>query len=483
MEINLKKEELTLQKKVVTTPEQLPIDIDIVIPDYKPDALRILKVVPNVSVNSANAVAGSVALDGSLCFDIVYLTEDGKIAGLRAEQNLNHSLYFPENAVFQEADVSFYSVDGLVINSRKLGVRAVLSLSAKGYSEGKQEITCDVENEYEKSYSRCEYKTKNKLMDQKITIRENMPSVGVSEVLYATGKIINTKEKIAGTKVLIKGDLELCLAELKEDTINLNTKTIPFSEIVSLNLETTNIKCNYKLGKIIANISKTAENEELNIDASLVASIYSCDTVGHNLLADTFCLNSDLELEHDKICIPEKVYNDNIEIDAVGQLQISEFESIVDSAGSCVITSAGAENGSLSLSGVLTVDLLYKTNSNCDSQKVKIPFDKKVSTDNNGKVYAKTNNIDIKTEYLSSGILDIKAEIEMKVVIYKDVAKKYVSSVEENETANSNKPYKLRVYYAKQNDTAWNIAKKFKIKEGDIEDSDFTEGKKIILQG
>ena len=444
MEVNLNKKELALHKKLATTPEQLPIDIDVVIPDYKPDALRILKIVSNLSINSATPSNGAVLLDGNIYFDIIYLTEEGKIAGLKAEQNLNHTIYFPENAIFQDADVFMYSADGLVINSRKLGVRAVLSLSSKGYMEVKQEVTTDIEGEYEKSFNSLEYKTKNKIIEQKIAVRENAPSTGTGEILYATGKIVNTKEKIAGTKVLIKGDLELSYAELKDDSINMSAKTIPFSEIVSL---------------------------------------YGIDVASENILSDTFSIYNDLEVSFDEFTAPEKVYKDIVEIEANGQLQISDFENLVNWSTNSVITNATADNGSLSLSGVLKVDLLYKTSTNYDSQKIKIPFDKKLSVTNNGKVYASCENIDVVTEYLSSGILDIKAEIEVKVRIYKEIAKKYVSSVVENEAEKANKPYKLRVYYAKQNDTAWNIAKKFKIRENDIEDSDFSEGKKVVLQG
>ncbi|WP_461247063.1 DUF3794 domain-containing protein [Treponema sp. R6D11] len=486
MENVLNKEVEVFQKKVVTSAEQVPFELDIVIPDYKPDVMRVITNIANICLHSSSLQNGKVIVDGSISFDIVYLTDDGRITSLRAEQPLTHSLYFPEGAVYQDVDIKALSSDGLVINSRKLGVRAVLSLSSSGYIANKQELTRDIEGEYEKAYENFECEVKNKVLDQKITARESIPCVGVDEILYSKGRIVNTKEKVAGNKVLLKGEIEVDLVQIKGVLLEKEVKILPFSEIATLDAEDiTDVSCEYKLEKIVSNVSKS-ENEELSIDANLVCSIATTSTVSQKVLTDTFSLDKNIDVSYEDFKYPQKVFGETLGLEAAGQIQADEFENIVDILSSAVITDSSVSGETLSLSGVLTVDLLYKTASNYDGQKVKIPFEKKVPVASSGSVYSKINNIDVKAEVGASGIVDIKADIEIDAEIYDDRAKKFVSNVEESEESIENKPYALRIYYTKSNDSAWEIAKKFKIREKDVlgdNGDEFAEGQKIILQG
>ena len=75
MEVNVSKQELTINKLVGTKTKNVTIEGDVIIPDIKPDILNAIDNVGNVCIYKKEILDGKVRFDGGINLYLIYLPD------------------------------------------------------------------------------------------------------------------------------------------------------------------------------------------------------------------------------------------------------------------------------------------------------------------------------------------------------------------------------------------------------------------------
>ena len=112
---------------------QITLDDDFNVPDVRPDMEKIIKEQGTVSITEVRVMDGKVCVRGVLKFDVLYGCVNGPCPVHHMEGSLSFEEYVPMEKVNGGDDVKVrWDMEDLrthMINSRKLGLRAVVSLT------------------------------------------------------------------------------------------------------------------------------------------------------------------------------------------------------------------------------------------------------------------------------------------------------------------------------------------------------------------
>lgn len=142
--MELKKIKLHSCQKKGKAVNQITLDDDYNVPDYRPDIVKVLKEKGELVFDEVTPAAGAVWLKGKLVFKVLYRSdqENGKISSLRGEipfqEKLNIEGLLEYDKVRAEGIIDDLSIG--VIHSRKLSVRALIILKAEAEVEQEREI-------------------------------------------------------------------------------------------------------------------------------------------------------------------------------------------------------------------------------------------------------------------------------------------------------------------------------------------------------
>ena len=84
MPINIDKQKVTVNKNVIKGSFSTWIEQDLLVPDTKPDVMKIIRVDGNVYIASSEVMNGSVRVSGQIVYYIIYTSEEGTVRGINA---------------------------------------------------------------------------------------------------------------------------------------------------------------------------------------------------------------------------------------------------------------------------------------------------------------------------------------------------------------------------------------------------------------
>lgn len=127
---------------------QITLDRDFNVPDAKPDALSIMKEQGNIQIEEVRMVDGRASIKGELAFQILYAVD-----GDMPVSEMNGAIPFEEMIPLSCADrddeltvnATIEDLRSELINSRKLGLKAILSMEVAAETVCDGEGAVDVE--------------------------------------------------------------------------------------------------------------------------------------------------------------------------------------------------------------------------------------------------------------------------------------------------------------------------------------------------
>ena len=142
--IEASKENLSINKLIAEKREIIFAEGDMIVPDSKPDILNTICTSGVVSIYKKEAQDEKVRMDGAINTYIMYMPEgtDDAVRGL------NTSIDFSENINVQNcregmnviSDVKIKSIEGKVLNGRKVGIKATLEVHLKSLPQYDQKL-------------------------------------------------------------------------------------------------------------------------------------------------------------------------------------------------------------------------------------------------------------------------------------------------------------------------------------------------------
>ena len=215
---------------------------DVVIPDSYPDAERIVDVFGTVLVRSEECAAGSAGVAGFVQAGVLYVSPDGQLRKVQTEIPFSVRRDFAtQDQCFLQCRCTLSSVDGRILNSRKLLLRAGISCAMDVYAP-KTFSAFDVAE----AAPNMQLKRKKIPMQMPMAVGEKsfvlneeleLPSdkPEISHLLKCLYRTQVQEQKMVGDKAVFKGNLLIhVLYESGDGSLYSHDWTIPFSQYAEL---------------------------------------------------------------------------------------------------------------------------------------------------------------------------------------------------------------------------------------------------------
>lgn len=488
MELTKRNISLTCKKGNAVT--QLTLDDDFNVPDTKADIERIMKYQGQIEPESVRTLDGKVVVRGKLAFRILY----GGVGGENAIHNMKGSIPFEETVnmegILPEDEVQFHwEIEDLsisLINSRKVSVKAVVTLHIDAETTKEEEIGTELAGENDLQYTTktiaftpLAFKTKDTFrVKDEIEVSGNKPNI--SEVVWDSAQLRSIETRPADGAIQIRGEIFLFILYIGEDegnSIQWSEHSIPFNGTIDCNGCREDmipaISCRLSGNEPEIKPDYDGEQRMLGIDYVIDMDIRLYEDQQMDIVNDVYSALKDLEPATKKVSFEKLVMRNSSKCKAADKMRLSQTQpkilQICNSSGTVSIDDMHIVEEGIQIDGVVNVSLLYVALDDrhpLQTLEGILPFSYTVEVNNihPDSLY----QIEHALEQLGTVMLNSE-EIEMKAVINLDtlVMDKSEETIITNVTEH---PYDMKKiqelpgivgYIVKPGDTLWKIAKKF----------------------
>ena len=477
MAVKLDKQTMSLDKVVARNTQMVWIEQDILVPDTKPDVMKIIEVEAIPYISSAEVVDGGVRVSGEITYYIIYRSmEQDKTRGITMTYPYTQSLNIPEAKKGMQARVKvdvrniIYSLP----NERKVSIKSevvykyvIREKSGIDIISGIDEAE-DIESKAAQDVFYNVIDIKQEIIDSKedLVISENIPAIG--EILRINTGIVNTEYKVSYNKILVKGEILLEIVYLeKEDTNNVFTYTtnVPFAGMIEFENISENSKFDIKYD--IRNLEITlGDNNMVTVDSEIMVDAIMYEEKEMPYINDFYSTKNNLKYDKQDVVVIKNKEKINRQINLKDNIgTTNEKNKIVSYKVDTTHLNSKVSGSTLYVDGPLKLNITF-VNSETGLMESKsydllvdtsISLGKEVSDENidvdilviNKMVSVTNGNVDATIS------LDIIAEIENidKITIVGDIEE---TPIDENEFSS------MYIYIVKKGDTLWDIAKRYK---------------------
>lgn len=133
MELQIQREKINIKKKIGEKNKTIVIEKDIILPDSKPDIIKVQTQNSNIYINKHEKMEGKIKVDGGVVTRVAYLTGEGKSKVLKIEESFNEVLEIEgvttENYIIDSASVRLINVN--ILNERKIHYKVEIDYNVK----------------------------------------------------------------------------------------------------------------------------------------------------------------------------------------------------------------------------------------------------------------------------------------------------------------------------------------------------------------
>ena len=305
MVVDTTKESVCVNQIVGQKNVGLVIDGDVIIPDIKPDVLTAVKVSGNVCIYKKEVLDGKVRLDGCIQTYIMYIAdnETGDLRGINTGLDFTQVIDIDNCRVGMDLGcrLKIKSIEANVINSRKLGLKAVLDAEIKVYSNSNIDIIKEINSNccLQKLSNTIDvnslvgYGTTKAYAKETVSIDE---IDNLAEILKVDMDMINRDTKISYNKVLVKTDTRIRIMYLTEDNrVNTVECVVPVMGFVDIpNISEQNLcDTEYELKNLVIK-PNSQEEHSIYIEAEIELSCSAFEIKSIEVIEDLYGLEEQL---------------------------------------------------------------------------------------------------------------------------------------------------------------------------------------------
>ena len=455
--------------------ENFIVEGDNIIPDIKPDILNVVSTNGTVCIYKKEISENKVRLDGCVNTYILYQADDEN----NSIRSLNINLDFTqiidvENAMPDmnlETDVKLKNIECKIINGRKINTKAFLEANIKVTSNENIDIINDVNLKGIQMLNKS--LNVNSLIGRGMTktyakdtlVIDNIDNL--SEIMKADLHISNKDVKISYNKVLAKSDLNVKILYLTDDNrINSVESTIPVMGFIDIeNVSEENIvDTNYEIKNVIVKPNNVEEHSiYLEVEIEVSCEVYKNQEI--NLIQDLYSPKANILFTQKQIRIIEKRENlrntcnirENQTIPEIGGNKIYDVSTNVEIIKQTIL------NDRILYEGELKLNYIFDNGGGIGTKNTTIPFSLNIDSAGINQNSNVNTNIEIGMQdfiITNDNSVDVKVDIVFNVTVINSAEINIIDDVKEEENRSMN-TCSLVIYYVKDGDTLWKIAKKF----------------------
>lgn len=466
---------------------QVTFDEDYNLPDYKPDFSDLIISQGRVRVEEVKVTKGHVAVKGTLKFEILYRADQAELGvnSLEGSIGFQETLAADEAQEFDSAQVSCELEDLSInmTNSRKLGIRALLDLSAEVSEFVTEEFPSSMENEQtaeiKKRKVNClQLKEEGKdhcRIHEEIELPANKPNI--QELLWKQVQLQGLQTRCMDGKIQIKGDMALFLLYIGEPENRLEWYETRIPVVCEMEVSGAHsddicyIKSEVQEWNVQGQEDLEGEQRVVAADGLLKAEYRLYEEEEKEMLEDLYALDRVLVPRKETVTLEHLLMKNESRCKVSDNLTLEEGKKEILQICSCFgqvqtdhteITDDG-----IIIEGAVHVQILYFTKEDrvpLDAVEGMLPFSYKIEVPGMKKEYRFEMNT--KLELLSvmmksSSMLELQAVADFNVIVFvpEDLDKICGVTEEELDWEALQKQPGMIGLRTKKNDTLWDIAK------------------------
>ncbi|MBR2742409.1 MAG: DUF3794 domain-containing protein [Clostridia bacterium] len=489
MELELQKEKIGTNKKIYAGRAEHIETAEIIVPDYLPDARAVISSQARINIKDKSAADGKITINGEICFTALISADGGNIP-VCASGRAPFKEVFPVPGetlkTFVKVRASLGQSEAHVINSRKIGFRAVAEIDVSAFEPESLDtvsgFSSDIHIESLKTpQSLClfsSYGEKQFVIEEDLFLPQTKPSA--KELLSYRASLFPEDVKLISNKAIIKGTAKifvLYLGDEDESALETFESEIPFSLIADAAGvdETHEAETVFSISDVSVSMAHGQSGRTVSVSISALACVSAYRRVSLESITEAFSTTHELKLKsddspvlslfetkrtpisiRDAISPPEGTVISKV-LDVCGELSAFDAEyrageirlsAGVDVRALCI----GSDGAAFCLMRTLPVSLTVTTNAEKAEAEIVNPF------------FEISHNLNM------SGEIEIKLHGEAVIHIFEHAPFTRISAAEATEKTGEDDSARPALFacFPEKGETVWNIAKKYSASPDDI---------------
>jgi len=485
MEINIKNETLPVCNAVCRIKSNFSSECDVIVPDSKPDILKVLQISARPKVTSCEIRNGHLIATGSVAFDILYLSDNEEKSVKSITSSCEFSNLVRENnikdSMISIADVDVSDLNCVVANCRKLSIKATLTLSGTVYSCYNINVISDIEGACSKkkeliSDMICVNCSDTADVTESFSIAAD--KAPISEILKSDATIEESSLKVIDDKAIVKGTVRITVLYTGDSSPEYIQTEVPFAHIVEAEGIRESMNCSHsvKLTDISSTIKPDRDGKLNGIDVffRLYMTVTAKNKATVSCVTDAFLPRGAIDMKYSPVSAEyvENLLTCNTDIKekitlADGMPSIKTVYQVITRP---FIESCVPEGNKLLISGYTEVYLLYLSDSDCPVCSHKVNVDFSTQCDSPGCMITPVTSCKMKNiSYILSDdrTLELRGNVEIEVQCVKTTETEIVYDASPAEYIPEKRP-SIIVSCVHTGRTLWDIAKEYCVGPEDI---------------
>ncbi len=512
MSLELLKEAVRLNRPIGEDSTQTIVENDIIVPDIKPDIARILLLDGDAWISGAETAAGKVLINGTVRYKILYISDDPDqlVKSITTSTGFQYSMDIPDTRQGMQCSVKcdIEHMEYEILNSRKVNVKAIVSLYARVSEQLEQYITRDFDGSEGIQVLRNTININSYICDSKAEcpVREivDIPAgkPAILEILRNDVKISGKEYKAGDDKIIVKGGLSVSTLYIGDDesrSLQYMEHEIPFVQLIDMPGADDSCSCDVDiaLGEVSFEADEDSDGElrKLKCEADLGIYAQSYGRKDIEIVDDAYNPNSRVSIEKEQLVLEELVYEnesqltlkENIELDEDAP-DISELFNII---GKLSLSSSEISDDRIAVEGTAVCNVLYLADNgekpvHCVERE--IPF--RQVLDAKGIRAGMSLDVEMDIDHYSYSILnsrdvEVRLLIGLKTRVGKHLEVPVIVRATEQplEDRASERMSSVTIYFTQPGDTLWNIAKRYYTTVSELVSSNAIDESEALVPG
>lgn len=437
---------------------QVTLDDDYNIPETMPDAGLLIQEQGKLEIAEVKAENGRALVRGALQFGVLYSEEgeDGGLYRVQGEIPMEESLNLEQVTEGDSLTLDWMleDVSAALINSRKLGIRAVVTLILTTEELFDEEISEDISGETDSLQKKsCRMSVASLAVRKRDTCRVKDEMIlpaskpNIRTLIWQDVSLANTEIRPGEGEIGIRGELTVfVLYESEEENkTGWAVQNIPFTARTEASGCGEGMACSVKLNLSQADLEVKpdydGELRVLNLDAVLELDVRVYREEELDLLCDVYSLREELRPEKRATLCQRLLLNHSARFRADSRVDVGneggQILQICHSSGEAVVDECALTEHGIRIEGVIQVQILYVTADDSHPvlcRKEQLPFTQEIEVPGIGAdcVWQVQLSLEqLSAEMAGGNELEVRAVVSVQALVLEQIHAEYITEIAE----------------------------------------------------
>lgn len=492
--LELVKENIHMNRWKNQVNTQVTLDDDFIVPDTMSDIAQVILDAGEIQIEPVKNQNEKVMVRGKLDFRVLYRKEEGGLQTLGGMIPFEETINVPGLEERDYVGVSWQLEDmaASVINSRKLSIKAIVTLEVKVESLFDTDAAVSLGNVLDTGSVPPQIETLKRKIDvaaialrrkdtyrlkEEITLSGSKPAI--DRVLWTEMRLSGVTTRPLDGQVYLEGTLMVFViyeGEGENSMVQWVEESIPFSGEVEMQGAVEEMIPAISVRLIHKSIEEKpdydGEMRELDIDAVIELDIRLYEEQELEVLSDLYATNRELTMETGEACFDQILARNTGKCKLSEKISMNQNQRILQichSVGTVKVDETWAKEDVLAMDGVLEVKILYLTDD--DSHPVQsalqmIPFHYEAEVPGireDSVWYLEAGMEQLTAVMLGSDTVEIKAVILLDMLVLQPICQPVILRADTAplDTRRLQKMPGIVGYVVQEGDSLWDVAKRF----------------------